>query len=292
MPELPDIVVYQEALAQRTVAQVLKGVQILNAFVLRTAVPPLASVEGRRVTAIGRLGKRIVIALEGDLFLVLHLMRAGRLRWFDANKKPAKKSALAVFEFADGHLVFTEAGTKRRASLHLLQGESALQALDPGGLEVLESDLATFAARLTSERHTLKRALTAPALFSGIGGAYCDEILFRAQLAPTSISTSLKPEAIERLYVAVRAVLGEWITRLRAAANGEFPAVVTAFHEEMWVHGRFGKPCKSCGHPIQRIVYAETETNYCAHCQTGGKILADRALSRLLHESWPTSLEL
>ena len=188
--------------------------------------------------------------------------------------------------------MFTEAGTKRRASLHLLQGDSALQALEPGGLEVLESDLPTFAARLTSERHTLKRALTAPALFSDIGGAYSDQILFRAQLAPTSMSTSLKPEAVERLYVAIRAVLGEWITRLRAAANGKFPEVVTAFREEMCMHGRFGKPCKVCGYPIQRIVYAETETNYCAHCQTGGKNLADGALSRLLHESWPTPLEL
>lgn len=291
MPELPDIVVYQEALAARIVTHALERVRILNPFLLRTADPPIASVEGRSVTAIRRLGKRVVIALEGERFLVLHLMRAGRLRWLAPKAKPAKKITLAIFEFANGHLAFTEAGTKRRASLHLVQGEAALQALDPGGLEVLDCDLAAFAARLTSERHTLKRALTAPSLFSGIGAAYSDEILFRARLAPTTHTTTLKPEAIECLYTAARAVLSEWIGRLREAAQGEFPEGVTAFREEMCVHGRFGKPCKVCGDPIQRIVYAETETNYCAQCQTGGRLLADRALSRLLHESWPKFLE-
>ena len=253
------------------------------------------------MTGVRRMGKRIVLALEEELFLVLHLMRAGRLRWISRGGKPPGRITLATLEFNavasssgasdGGMLAFTEAGTRRRASLHLVAGETALAALDPGGLEVLTSSLAAFRDRLVLENHTLKRALTAPALFSGIGGAYADEILFRARLSPVTLTRSLEEAEIARLHDAVRTVLIEWTDRLRREANGEFPEQVTAFRPEMAVHGRFGKPCPECGAPIQRIVYAETETNYCARCQNSGRILADRALSRLLHKSWPKSLD-
>ena len=290
MPELPDIVVYIEALDARIVGQKLERIRLLNPFLLRTATPPIGAVEGKRVTSLRRIGKRIVIGLEGDLFLVLHLMIAGRLRWGPVGGKAPGRIGLAVFEFINGSLVLTEAGTKRRASLHLVQGEAALEAFDPGGIDVLESSLPAFAQRLKAENHTLKRALTDPHLFSGIGNAYSDEILHRAQLSPIALTSQLEDEEVERLHRATRAVLMEWTQRLREQAGGGFPQKVTAFREEMAVHGRFGLPCPVCGSPVQRIVYAENETNYCARCQTGGKILADRALSRLLKKSWPRNI--
>jgi formamidopyrimidine-DNA glycosylase len=288
LPELPDLTVYQEHLAARIANRRLLRVRLLNPFLLRTAVPPLSAVEGRKVERITRLGKRIVIALEGELYLVLHLMVAGRLRW---EAKSARSSTLAVFEFESGALAFTEAGTKRRASLHLLQGKASLDAMDPGGLEILDATAGELATRLTAENHTLKRALTDPRLFAGIGNAYSDEILHRAKLSPIALTKQLSPEEINRLFAAAREVLREWTARLRNQAAGAFPEKVTAFREEMAVHGRYGKPCPACGAPVQRIVYAENETNYCARCQTGGKILADRALSRLLKKSWPRSIE-
>jgi formamidopyrimidine-DNA glycosylase len=291
VPELPDIVVYQERLADRIVGRALRRLRLLNPFLLRTAIPPIAAIDGRTVTGVRRIGKRLVVAFEPDYFLVIHLMRAGRLRWLASGAKPLAKIALAAFEFDAGTLVLTEAGTKRRASLHLVEGEAALGALDPGGLEVLDAELAAFAARLRSENHTLKRALTSPALFSGIGGAYSDEILFRAQLSPVALTSSLDDDAVARLYESTRAVLVEWTERLRREVGSGFPEKVTAFHDAMDVHGRYGKPCRRCAAPIQRIVYADTETNYCARCQTGGKLLADRALSRLLHKSWPKTLD-
>ncbi len=287
MPELPDLTVYQEQLAARIAKRRLLRVRLLNPFLLRTALPPLAGVEGKKVEKIERVGKRIVIALEGELYLVLHLMVAGRLRW---QAKSARSSTLAVFEFENGALALTEAGTKRRASLHLLQGKAALDAIDPGGLEVLDSTLEDFASRLAAENHTLKRALTDPRLFAGIGNAYSDEILHRARLSPVAMTQTLGEEQVARLHGATKEVLVEWTQRLRSQAGDAFPEKVTAFREEMAVHGRYGKPCPACGSPVQRIVYAENETNYCARCQTGGKILADRALSRLLKKSWPRSL--
>jgi formamidopyrimidine-DNA glycosylase len=238
-----------------------------------------------------RIGKRIVFELEGALFVVLHLMIAGRLRWLPKDKKPRGRIALAAFEFEDGRLILTEAGTKRRASIHLVEGEAALAAMDPGGIEVLDARLKDFAARLKADRHTLKRALTDPHLFSGIGNAYSDEILHRAKLSPFAQTSSLSDEEVKRLYDAARSTLTEWTERLRKAAGADLPEKVTAFHEEMAVHGRYRKPCPVCGSPVQRIVYAENETNYCARCQTGGKILADRALSRLLKASWPRSID-
>jgi formamidopyrimidine-DNA glycosylase len=291
MPELPDVVVYCEALAARVVGQVLERVVLLNPFVLRTAVPPIGDAEGRPVVDVERLGKRIVLALDGDLFLVVHLMIAGRLRWLEGGAKPPGRISLARFDFPTGRLVLTEAGSKRRASLHLVAGRAALDEFRMGGLEVEDADLAEFATRLTAENHTLKRALTDPRTFSGIGNAYSDEILHRAQLSPIAHTQKLTPEQVAQLYTATREVLSEWTGRLRAEAAGGFPEKVTAFRPEMAVHGRFGKPCPACGAPIQRIVYAENECNYCARCQTGGKLLADRALSRLLHKSWPRSID-
>ena len=288
MPELPDLTVYLESLASRIANRRLRRVVLLNPFFLRTAVPPIASAEGRMVQSLRRLGKRMVFELEGDLYLVLHLMIAGRLRWAD---KPPRKIALALLEFESGTLAVTEAGTKRRASLHLVQGKAALDAMDPGGIEVFESDLNAFRQVLVGENHTLKRALTDPHLFAGIGNAYSDEILHRAKLSPIAMTKSLSEAEVERLYAATREVLREWVDRLRTKTGGGFPEKVTAFREEMAVHGRYGKPCPVCGAPVQRIVYAENETNYCARCQTGGRILADRALSRLLKKSWPRSID-
>jgi len=291
MPELPDVVVYLEALDARILGQTLARVRLLNPFLLRTAAPPISAVEGKRVTSLRRIGKRLVIGLEGNLFLVLHLMIAGRLRWSPARGKAPGRIGLAAFEFSNGTLVLTEAGTKRRASLHLVEGEGALKAFDPGGLEVLDADLTAFSDRLRAENHTVKRSLTDPHIFSGIGNAYSDEILHRAGLSPIALTSQLTDEQVERLYRSTRAVLTEWTDRLRDEAAGNFPEKVTAFRPNMAVHGRFGQPCPVCGTAVQRIVYAENETNYCARCQTGGKILADRALSRLLKKSWPRNLD-
>jgi formamidopyrimidine-DNA glycosylase len=291
MPELPDIVVYIENLESRIQGRTLERVRILNPFVLRTAIPPISSAEGRKVLRLRRLGKRIAIGLEGDLFLVLHLMVAGRLRWFEGKPKLPGKIALAAFEFDHGTLVFTEAGSKRRASIHLVQGDAAVNALHAGGMEVLESEHAAFSQRLKAANHTLKRALTDPHIFSGIGNAYSDEILHRAGLSPIALTETLGNEEVSRLFDAIRAVLNQWIDRLRKEAGGGFPEKVTAFREGMAVHGRYGQPCPVCGSPVQRIVYADNETNYCARCQTGGRILADRALSRLLKKSWPRSID-
>jgi formamidopyrimidine-DNA glycosylase len=288
MPELPDLAVYIESLQARIAGERLLRVRLLNPFLLRTAVPPLSSAEGRRVTEVQRVGKRIVIALEDGPYLVLHLMIAGRLRWLQAKEKPPGRITLALFEFGNGTLAFTEAGTKRRASLHVL---STLEMLDPGGAEISSIDAAEFAARLRRENHTLKRALTDPRLFAGIGNAYSDDILHRAKLSPAAMTSRLSDEEVARLFGATRETLEEWTERLRKEAGGRFPEKVTAFREGMAVHGRFGKPCPVCGSPVQRIVFAENETNYCARCQTGGRILADRALSRLLKKSWPRTLE-
>jgi formamidopyrimidine-DNA glycosylase len=284
MPELPDITAYIENLQRLLRGNRLTVIRLLNPFLLRTALPPIEHAHGRKVVGVSRIGKRIVISLEGDLHLVLHLMIAGRLHW------PGKKtrSTLALFEFENGTLSLTEAGTKRRASLHLVQGEAALRALNPGGIEILDADLKSFCEKLLSENHTLKRALTDPRLFAGIGNAYSDEILHRAKLSPIARTKDLSAEEVERLYQATRSTLEEWTQRLRGEA---FPEKVTAFREGMAVHGRYGKPCPVCGAPVQRIVYAENETNYCARCQTGGRILADRALSRLLKKSWPRSID-
>jgi len=288
LPELPDLTVYLESLEARIANRRLLRIRLLNPFLLRTALPPIGTAEGRRVLDVGRLGKRIVIGLEGDLFLVLHLMVAGRLRW---DGKPPKRITLALLEFESGTLAFTEAGTKRRASLHLVEGKGQLDAMDPGGIEPLESDLHSFSSQIKRENHTLKRALTDPKLFAGIGNAYSDEILHRAKLSPIAMTKALSGEDVEKLHEATKTVLAEWTNRLRAQTGAGFPEKVTAFREEMAVHGRYGKPCPVCGSPVQRIVYAQNETNYCARCQTGGKILADRALSRLLKKSWPRSIE-
>jgi len=291
MPELPDVTIYAERLEDRLAGRTLRRVRLLNPFVLRSVAPPIAAVEGGKVTGARRIGKRIVIALEGSLYLVLHLMIAGRLRWLEKDAKLPGRISIAAFDFSNGTLVFTEAGTQRRASLHLVQGEAALSAMDPGGLEIAEADLAAFAARLKRENHTLKRALTNPRLFSGIGNAYSDEILHRAKLSPVALTASLSNGDLKRLYDAARGILVEWTERLRKEAGTGFPEKVTAFREGMAVHGRYRKPCPVCGSPVQRIVYAENETNYCARCQTGGKLLADRALSRLLKKSWPRSID-
>ena len=291
MPELPDVELYREALAARTVGQPLLRVDLRNAFLLRTAVPPLETVHGMTVRAIRRLGKRIVFAFDDELFLVLHLMIAGRLVWLDEGRAPPPRITLAVLRFGDGAVAFTEAGTKRRASLHCVQGDAALAAFDMGGLDVRNADLAAFSARLTSENHTLKRALTDPRLFDGIGNAYSDEILHRARLSPLTLSRKLGTSEVARLRDAARATLQVWTQRLRTEADGAFPRKVTAFHPQMAVHGRYRLPCPDCGAPVQRIVYAENEANYCAKCQTGGVVLADRALSRLLHKSFPRTLD-
>ncbi len=291
MPELPDLTVYLESLAARIANRRLARIRLLNPFLLRTALPPIASVEGKKVLNLRRLGKRIVFELEGGLYLVLHLMIAGRLRWIEGNRKAPARITLALFEFDAGVLAFTEAGTKRRASLHLVEGKAALDAMNPGGIEAMEVDLRTFRERLIGENHTLKRALTDPRLFAGIGNAYSDEILHRARLSPVALTGQLTEEEISRLFTSTREVLVEWTERLRANAGAGFPEKVTAFREGMAVHGRYGKPCPVCGAPVQRIVYAENETNYCARCQTRGKVLADRALSRLLKKSWPRSID-
>jgi formamidopyrimidine-DNA glycosylase len=291
VPELPDVTVYLEALERRIAGARLERVRLLTPFLLRSVDPPLSAAAGRTVTGLRRLGKRLVIALEGDLFLVIHLMIAGRLHWKPAGARPPGRIGLAAFDFSTGTLVLTEAGTKKRASLDLVRGEAALAAHDPGGLEVLGADLGAFRRALTAENHTLKRVLTDPRVFSGIGNAYSDEILHRARLSPVKLSQALTDDEVRRLHEATRAVLTEWIERLRAQAGAGFPEGVTAFRPEMAVHGRHGKPCPDCGAPVQRIVYADNETNYCARCQTGGRMLADRSLSRLLHDDWPRTLE-
>ena len=291
MPEYPDIVVYIEALEKRIQGRTLERVQIASPFLLRTAALPISSVEGKKVIDLRRLGKRICIGVEGDLWLVLHLMIAGRLHWKDSKAKSSKRD-LAAFEFENGRLSLTEAGSQRRASLHLVEGEAGLSNLDPGGLDVFElKDHTAFAAALQSENHTLKRALTNPRLFSGIGNAYSDEILFAAQLSPVRLTQKLAPDELERLYSATRTTLTQWVERLREDAGAGFPEGVTAFREGMAVHGRFKQLCPRCGAKIQRIRYASNETNYCPVCQTGGKLLADRALSRLLREDWPRMAE-
>jgi formamidopyrimidine-DNA glycosylase len=291
MPELPDIVVYLEALEQRILGHVLQRVRIAGPFLLRTALPPIDSVQGRKITALRRIGKRIALGFDNRMWLVFHLMIAGRLHWKTKAIVPDGRRTLATFEFDSGTLALTEAGAKKRASLHLFADETALAAIDPGGLEVLSATREVFAAVLISENHTLKRALSDPHLFSGIGNAYSDEILFHAQLSPVSLTKRMEAEAIDRLYQATRETLNSWTKTLREESRGEFPEKVTAFREEMFVHGRYGQPCRRCGTKIQRIRYASNETNYCPRCQTGGKLLADRALSRLLREDWPKSLD-
>jgi formamidopyrimidine-DNA glycosylase len=291
MPELPDVTVYVEALQKRLVGQTLTKMRLANPFVLRTVDPSPSEVAGRAVVDVRRLGKRIVIALEGELFIVIHLMIAGRFKWLPPNAKIPGKVGLAAFDFPAGTLLLTEAGSKRRAAIHLVRGAAALREHDPGGLEPLEMSRQQFREALTRERHTLKRSLTDPHLFSGIGNAYSDEILHRARLSPVQMSTNLSDEEITRLYNAVRATLVDWTDRLRRDAGEGFPEKVTAFRPEMAVHGRYNQPCPVCGTPVQRIVYSENETNYCARCQTGGRLLADRALSRLLHGDWPKSID-
>jgi formamidopyrimidine-DNA glycosylase len=291
VPEYPDIIVYVERLQPRVQGQVIERVRLASPFLLRTVDPPIAEAEGKKVLDVRRLGKRIVLGLESDLFLVLHLMIAGRLHWKEPGAKLARRVGLAAFDFPFGTLTLTEAGTKKRASLHLLRGEKALADLNPGGLEVLETDEATFRAALIRENHTLKRALTDPRLFSGIGNSYSDEILHRARLSPLALTHRLSDEEMARLFEAVRRTLLEWADRLRREAGDEFPEKVTAFREGMAVHGRFGQPCPVCGSAVQRIIYAENETNYCPRCQTGGKVLADRSLSRLLKTDWPRTIE-
>jgi formamidopyrimidine-DNA glycosylase len=291
MPELPDITAYISALGPRIIGQPLLQIRLASAFLLRTVQPPLASVEGRTVRELRRIGKRIAIGMEGDLWLVFHLMIAGRLHWRPKEAKLSGRNNLAAFDFPDGSLVLTEAGTKRRASLHVLSGEEGLQSVDPGGIDIFSSDLNSFRAALTVENRTLKRALTDPRVLSGIGNAYSDEILHAAQLSPIALTHKLKPDEWKRLYAATRSTLELWIDRLRAEAQASFPEKVTAFRKDMAVHGRYGAPCPRCGDKILRIRYADNETNYCARCQTGGKVLADRSLSRLLGSDWPRTLD-
>lgn len=291
MPELPDIVVYLEALEQRIVGHVLLRSAIGGPFLLRTAHPPIESIHGHTVTALRRLGKRIAIGFDNDVWLIFHLMIAGRLHWKQRWTTPDGRRTLAAFEFDSGTLTLTEAGSKKRASLHLAKGEAELAKLDPGGLDVFAASEEEFGRALTSANHTLKRTLTDPRLFSGIGNAYSDEILFHAQLSPVMLTQRMSPEEISRLFAATRSTLEQWTKNLRREAGKSFPEKVTAFREEMAVHGRYGKPCPRCGKKVQRIRYASNETNYCANCQTGGKLLADRSLSRLLRQDWPRSLE-
>jgi formamidopyrimidine-DNA glycosylase len=291
VPELPDIAAYLDALQARIVGQPLQRIRLASAFLLRTAQPPPASVEGHHVRELRRIGKRIAIGLEGDLWLVLHLMIAGRLHWRTPGAKLAGRQTLAAFDFPNGSLVLTEAGTKHRASLHILHGEDALRSLDAGGIEIFSSDLDSFRKALTAENHTLKRALTDPRLVSGVGNAYSDEILHAAQLSPVALTHKLNAEEWQRLFEATQATLKVWTDRLRAEAQTEFPGKVTAFRKDMAVHGRYGEACPRCGDKVLRIRYADKETNYCARCQTGGKILADRSLSRLLGSDWPRTLD-
>ena len=291
MPELPDVSAYQNALEARTVGRRLRAIRFGNPFVLRSLEPPADDLAGRAVTAVRRLGKRLVLGLEGERFVVIHLMIAGRLHWKPAEAKLSRRTDLAAFDFDDGTLTLTEAGTKRRASVHLVRGESALAAHDPGGAEPLEIDAAAFRRLLRAERHTLKRTLTDPRVLSGIGNAYSDEILHAARVSPLQLTTNLSDAEADRLHAAMQSTLRTWIARLAEQAGGRFPEKVTAFRPEMAVHGKFGMPCPVCGAPVQRIRYAENECNYCATCQTGGRLLADRAFSRLLKDDWPRSLE-
>lgn len=291
MPELPDIAAYISALEPRILGQPIERVRMASAFLLRTVQPPMNSVEGRIVRDLRRIGKRIAIGVDGDLWLVLHLMIAGRLHWRPREAKLAGRQSLAAFDFPNGSLVLTEAGTKRRASLHIFAGEEGLRSVDPGGIEIFSSDLGSFRAALTLENRTLKRALTDPRLVSGIGNAYSDEILHAAQLSPVVLTQKLDQRDWEKLFAATRGTLAFWIDRLRDDAETKFPERVTAFREGMAVHGRYGKACPRCGAKIQRIRYADNETNYCAQCQTGGRLLADRSLSRLLRSDWPRTLE-
>ena len=293
MPELPDITVYVESLAAKVRGDRLERLRLLNPFVLRTALPPVSEIESRGVAGVERLGKRVVIELEGERFVVIHLMVAGRLKWLAAGAKPPARGALATLAFGGGTLVLTEAGTQRRASIHLVAGREALAAMDPGGIDPLACDAARFAQQLALENHTLKRSLTNPRLFSGIGNAYSDEILHRARMSPVTLTRKLGAGDAERLHAATIAVMQEWTERCRAeaASHGGWPDKVTAFRPEMAVHGRYGQPCPVCGSAVQRIVHADNETNYCARCQTGGKLLADRALSTLLKKSWPKHID-
>jgi formamidopyrimidine-DNA glycosylase len=291
VPELPDVTIYIEALERRIAGRTLHKLRLANPFVLRTVEPGPRDVAGKRVIAIRRVGKRIVLGLEDDLFIVIHLMIAGRFRWLAPHAKVPGKLGLAAFDFDDGTLVLTEAGSKRRASIHIVRGWDAVRAHDAGGIEPLDITLDEFKAALTRERHTLKRTLTDPHVFAGIGNAYSDEILHRARLSPVQMTTNLDDAQIARLFEATQLTLLNWIERLRNETGDKFPEKVTAFRAEMAVHGRYGKPCPDCGTPVQHIVYGDNETNYCARCQTGGKLLADRALSRLLHEDWPKSID-
>ena len=291
MPELPDVIVYVELIASKTVGRKIERARIASPFVVRSVDPPIRDVEGKIVREVRRIGKRIAIGLDDELWIVIHLMIAGRFRWLKPGAKIPGRLGLAAFDFENGTLVLTEAGTQRRASITVVKGESLLADIDRGGVEPLEVDEKTFAAQLAKENHTLKRSFTDPTLFSGIGNAYSDEIFHRARISPIRLTSRLTPQEVTRLYNATREVLVEWTERLRNEAGGEFPAKVTAFHEEMAVHGKYGKPCPVCGSPVQRIRYASNETNYCARCQTEGKLLADRALSRLLKKDWPKSID-
>jgi formamidopyrimidine-DNA glycosylase len=291
MPELPDVTVYVEHVARRAVGADLTRVRLASPFVLRTVDPPLSAVQGKKVSGVSRVGKRIVLELEGEIFVVIHLMIAGRFKWLDAGAPIPKKVGLAAFDFTTGTLLLTEASTKKRASIHVVKGQAALRALDPGGIEVMTAKLVQFKEALVRENHTLKRALTDPRLFSGIGNAYSDEILHRAKLSPARLTRQLDDVETKRLFEATKVVLREWTERLRDESKDAFPLKVTAFRDEMAVHGKYGKACPACGARVMRIVYAENEANYCPTCQTGGKLLADRALSRLLGKDWPKSLE-
>jgi formamidopyrimidine-DNA glycosylase len=291
LPELPDVEVYVDHLRRRVVGQPLEGVRVASPFLVRSFDPPISLASAKRVLGVRRVGKRVVLALEGDLYLVLHLMIAGRLRWRERGAKVPGKVGLAAFDFPNGTLILTEASSKKRASLHLVRGEEGVRALDPGGIEPLSSDRVAFAAALRRENHTVKRSLTDPHLFSGIGNAYSDEILWRAKMSPVRMTSAMTDEEIARLHAAAQATLRDWTERLSRETGEEFPENVTAFREGMAVHGRYRQPCPECGAPVQRIAYAENEANYCAKCQTGGKLLADRSLSRLMHGDWPKTLD-